>query len=78
MSRPPQTTHHNTTAPAEAPAAPAQQAAPGTFAMILNPNIPPPIVLSSNLAPPPVHPVPLTNQVVLPVVPPGFPAGPFS
>jgi len=41
--------------------------------MTINPNLPPPVVLASNLPPPPVWPLPLANWQVLPVAPPGFP-----
>jgi len=42
-----------------------------------NPNQPPPVVLASNLNPPPVFPLPNANWLSLPVVPPPFPQGPF-
>jgi hypothetical protein len=45
--------------------------------MTLNPNQPLPPILSSNLCTPPVWPLPNANWVVLPVVPVGFPQGPF-
>jgi hypothetical protein len=44
----------------------------------LNPNQPLPVVLSSNVCPPPVWPLPVANWVPLPVVAEGFPAGPFT
>ena len=44
----------------------------------LNPNQPLPVVLSSILYPPPVWPLPVADWKVLPVVPAGFPAGPFT
>lgn len=43
----------------------------------INPNQPRPVVLSSALCPPPVWPLPLADWVMLPVVPEGFPTGPF-
>lgn len=48
------------------------------MAEVLNPNQPLPVVLASNLCPPPVWPLPLPNWLALPVVPPGFPLGPFT
>lgn len=47
------------------------------MAIVLNPNQPRPVVLSSNQCPPPVWPLAVANWVVLPVVPEGFPMGPF-
>lgn len=46
--------------------------------MAINPNTPPPFVLSSKLMPPPVWPIPIADQVVLPPVAQGFNSGPFS
>jgi len=37
-----------------------------------------PVVLSSNLPPPPIWPLPITNMVMLPVVPTGWQVGPFT
>lgn len=48
---------------------------PETQAM--NPNNPRPVALASDLPAPPVWPLPTTNWLVLPVVPSGFPTGPF-
>lgn len=41
--------------------------------MTINPNLPPPVVLASSKAPPPVWPLPINFWQVLPVAPPGFP-----
>jgi|SRR5215475_2563833 len=43
----------------------------------INPNQPRPPVLASDICPPPVWPLPLTDWKSLPVVPEGFPTGPF-
>lgn len=43
----------------------------------INPNQPDPVVLASDLLPPPVWPLPVGDWVVLPPVAEGFPTGPF-
>ena len=48
------------------------------MAITLNPNQPLPVVLTSNVCPPPVWPVPLANMLSLPVVPLDYPLGPFT
>jgi hypothetical protein len=44
----------------------------------INPNQPLPVILASTQNPPPVWPLPVADWVVMPVVPPGFPTGPFT
>lgn len=47
-------------------------------AITINPNQPMPPVLSSNVCPPPLWPLPVANWVSLPTVAAGFPVGPFT
>lgn len=47
-------------------------------AITINPNQPMPPVLSSNVCPPPLWPLPVGNWVSLPTVAEGFPVGPFT
>lgn len=44
----------------------------------INPNQPLPVVLASNICPPPLWPLPLINWLSLPPVAEGFPVGPFT
>jgi hypothetical protein len=48
------------------------------MAVVWNPTQPLPVVLASDLCPPPFWPVPHGNQISLPVVAVGAPAGPFT
>jgi len=45
--------------------------------MTINPNQPRPVVLASDKCPPPLWPLPVADWLTLPVVPQGFPTGPF-